>query len=54
MQLERKRKQFEERGVRVAAISYDSVEVLEVAGEDYALQDVAGYSASVFTPIRGR
>ncbi|MDE2877061.1 MAG: fibronectin type III domain-containing protein [Gemmatimonadota bacterium] len=31
-----------------------SVEVLEVAGEDYALQDVAGYSASVFTPIRGR
>ena len=29
MQLERKRKQFEERGVRVAAISYDSVEVLE-------------------------
>ena len=29
MQLERKRKQFEERGVQIAAISYDSVEVLK-------------------------
>ena len=29
MQLERKREQFEQRGVRIAAVSYDSVEVLK-------------------------